>query len=244
MRRRGGEAVAEAAHDFRPFSPLHGVTVAVCALAIVAICVAGLRVRGTTRERTLRRALGVFGLAFWVVHQVYWLLPANFVWSRSLPLHICDVAGLLAPLAMLTSVRVLRTMTYFWGLALSIQGFITPVITEGPGTFIFWAFWIAHAINVGYAIFDFVAGGFVVRGRDLLIAIGISWGYCAFLFALNIPTGWNYGYVGDVQTSQPTLADAMGPWPLRALLVALAGTAGLVLAWLPWGVRVRLSRER
>jgi len=49
----------------------------------------------------------------------------------------------------------------------------------------------------------------------------------------------NYGYFGRETPARPTLVDALGPWPLRVLLMVVLGAVAMTLFQLPWVVRRR-----
>jgi uncharacterized membrane protein YwaF len=57
-----------------------------------------------------------------------------------LPLHICGLNGVIAPLALLTLNRWLRATLYFWAFGLTSQAFIQPNLTTGPAVPVFWCF--------------------------------------------------------------------------------------------------------
>ncbi len=97
----------------------------------------------------------------------------QYTFAQSLPLQVCDLAGLVGPMALLTRKQWLRAILYFWGLGLSIQGFIQPVLKDkGLGDVEFWLFWANHTMIVGTAVYDLVALGFRPKTRDFLIAVG------------------------------------------------------------------------
>lgn len=113
---------------------------------------------------------------------------------------------------------------------------MTPVLTEGPAMVIFWFFWVSHLTIVGGAIYDVVAGGYRPTATMLRFSLGVSLAYLVGTFVLNVATGWNYGYTGRSTAAQPTAVDFFGPWPWRVVVLALVGSAGFVLAWLPWWI--------
>jgi len=229
---------------FQPFTPMHALCVAVCAAVIVVVCTVGRRARGTPREPSLRRSLGWIALLYFFGVQGLWLSPRHFELDSSLPLHVCDLATLAAALAFLTDKRFVRTLLYFWGIALSTQGFVTPILTEGPRSPFFWTFWASHTINVGYAVFDLVASDYRPHRRDLVTAIAVTGAYFLFTAGLNAITGWNYAYTGPAQPYQPTLVDVLGPYPWRLVPIALIGAGAFVLVWLPWAIVARGARRR
>lgn len=227
--------------EFHAYSTTHIVTLACFAGLTALICLIGLRAHALGLEHRFRSLLGWFALVFFVVHQVYWCMPGRLDPNDSLPLHVCDINGLVAPLALLTRRRWLRTMLYFWGIGLSLQGLVQPVNTvTGPATSRFWFFFISHAIIVGYAFYDVIAGRFRPTWRDLALILLISLTYFAIIIPLDVWQGWNYGYLGK-QDDQPPFIKMLGPWPGRLVILFAIGAAAFVALWAPFAVRARLN---
>ncbi|GAB5495370.1 MAG: hypothetical protein Phyf2KO_04500 [Phycisphaerales bacterium] len=183
----------------------------------------------------MRFGAGIAVLVFQIVHNVYWLSlrQDGFSLEESLPLHFCDITGLIAAAALLFPDRRLITLLYFWGVGLSSTAFAIPVIVEGPAFLVFWTFWASHLIIVGGGIFFVLAEGFQPRFRDLLFSLCVTTAYVFFLLALNLAIGTNYGYVG--RESPPTAF--LGAWPVPRLPLLLLGGALLqTAAWVPFGI--------
>lgn len=217
--------------EFRPFTLQHAVVAGVCIGGMVLLAWVGRRWRGTARERALGAAMGWLGLIAWVVQQALWMLPGHFDVRESLPLHICDLAGVLAPIALLRPARLLRAILFFWALGLSTQGFFTPVLTEGMAHFKFWAFWGGHTIVVGYAVYDAAARGFRPTWRECWQMAALTAAYIGAMVAINIALSSNYAYVGDTSPENPTIVDALGPWPARVPLIMGLGMVACLGAW-------------
>lgn len=139
--------------------------------------------------------------------------------------------------------RFLVGILYFWGIGLSLQGIITPDLGMGPLTVIFWIFWLHHTAIVGAAVYMLVVHRFRPRRKDLYWSVVAGLAYLVVVFPIDAVFGFNYGYLGPRNPSQPTLIDVLGPWPWRVGL--MAGLAGVVmgLLLLPWEV-VRWWRRR
>jgi hypothetical integral membrane protein (TIGR02206 family) len=174
---------------------------------------------------------------------VYWLLPANFRLDQGLPLHLCDLAAWVAPLALWTQRRWLRALLYFWGIGLSTQAFFTPVLEEGYGDIRYWLFFVGHTQIVGSAIYDAAVLGFRPRLRDMLTASLVTLAWIAAITPLNVAFDLNYGYVGNQPTDKPTLIDALGAWPLRVLWLILLGQLAFLLIYIPWPLAQRFARR-
>jgi hypothetical integral membrane protein (TIGR02206 family) len=220
---------------FAPFGTVHLLVVCGASLLIAAIALIGRRLKYEPDERRLRRALAIFALAYWVVYNTWWNWGGLDL-RTGLPLQSCDISGLVAPFALFTLNRWLRATLYFWAFAFATQAFIQPTLTDGPAHVVFWAFWIAHTIILGCAVYDIAVLGFRPDWRDFARAAIVAIGWAAVVLPVDLALGANYGYIGNppAGTPIPPLVEAFGPWPQRLIfIVALAGLAFL-LALLPW----------
>lgn len=229
----------DALSEFRSFTPHHAAVLATFAVLVSSAIIARRRCASHAYDahdsaQRLDRTLGWLLVAGAVTVSAWWLWPSNFEWHRSLPLHVCDLAAIAAPIALLTRSRTARTLLYFWGLGLSSQGLITPVLRLGPAHGEYWMFWINHFAIVGAAIYDVAARGYRPGWRDWRTAVALGGVYVLLVFTLNAATGWNYGYVGPSKPEAPTIVDALGPWPLRVVWIVAIATAVTALITLPW----------
>ena len=219
---------------FEPLSVMHLVVVVVLAFATWAV-VRGSR--GLSRRSLDRRRfwIGLVALGVFLANQVYWMGFRSGS-GESLPLHLCDVAGLIAALAFLIPTRALRALLYYWGLGLSTLAFVIPVTRAGPNSPEFWLFWISHWAIVGGAIYLVTADGFRPAWRDLWFATA-AMVVCGFLtMLLNIAWGTNYMYTGD--HPMPTPGELELAWPVpRVPILGVAAFALMLAAHLPWAMR-------
>ncbi len=223
-------------NHFASFTVFHAVTVLGCALLALGALRMGLIWRGTERERRMRHIWGWSIVGVKTIETIYWSWPGIFVASESIPIQLCDLAALAAAIAMLTQWRLSRTLLYFWGIGLSTQAFATPTVEFGLAHPRYWFFWVTHLMIVGSAVYDIVVLGYRPKARDLLAALACTLGYAAFVTAINLPTGWNYGYIGNTRPERPTIIDRLGPWPDRVLIIGGIVTAMFSAMWLIWCV--------
>lgn len=219
---------------FENFSGLHLGTVLGFTLGWSLISAIGIRLRGSPAQARWRRLLGAWLLACWVFANGAQLLPGRFDVASVLPLHPCDIASLVAALAILRPGRVASALLYFWGLGFSVQAILTPELSQGPAHLAFWTFWLPHANLSGAAIYALVVDRYRPGWGEARLAFAIALGYLALILPFDLLTGFNYGYVGPAMPLQPTLMDFLGPWPWRiGSLVALTAAGFALLAW-PW----------
>ncbi|MFM9957565.1 MAG: TIGR02206 family membrane protein [Phycisphaerales bacterium] len=222
----------------------HLLALGVWAVITFTCVVAARRWRGTNRAEHLRRGLGWFGALAWLTSCGFYLMPERLDLSRSLPLQLCDVAGLLAPVAVLSGRRWARVLLHFWGFGLCTQFFASPV--HEPGSAAFVVGWMLHGSIVGLAVFDCAGLGFrpPLGWRDARFAVLAGAAYIAVMFAFNIATGFNYGYVGASKPGAATIVDSLGDWPLRVVWIVLIGSAAVVAVYVVGlGARLLMGRD-
>jgi hypothetical integral membrane protein (TIGR02206 family) len=229
---------------FRPFSWMHAATLAALLGVTLAAVVLRRRRHHEAPPAWGETAFAVLILALWVGVTGWRLLPGHFDPRYSFPLQLCNLTSLAVPLVLLTSWRPLRAVLYFWGLALSSQGIVTPDLKEGPGRPGFWVFWIFHGTIIGTALYDLVARRFRPTWKDFRYAYAAAWAYLIVALALDLAFGWNYGYVGRSRPDQPSIIDVLGPWPQRLVPIILLVSVAMLILLIPWEVGRSLERRR
>jgi hypothetical integral membrane protein (TIGR02206 family) len=238
----GGRRAGASMDVFVPFSGLHALALAVCAPLIAAPTMLGRALRRDRQaaEPALRRALAAAAVFYWLAYNIWWNRHGLDL-RTGLPLHICDLNGLIAPFALLTGRRWARATLYFWTSALTLQAFIQPALTAGPASLVFWAFWTAHTIIAACAVYDISVLGFRPGWRDLGHALAVSTVYAALIVPLDVALGANYGFLGNPAAASevPPLIDALGPWPQRAIMLVALVIFGFLAVLTPWLIAVR-----
>ena len=219
---------------FVPYGALHLVAVAVCAVAIAAPALVGRGLKPGA-ELNLRHALAALAVVYWLAYNIWWNWNGLDL-RTGLPLQVCDVNGLIAPLALLTQWRWARATLYFWTAALTLQAFIQPALTLGPASLVFWAFWTAHTLIAACAVYDIAVLGFRPNWNDLRRALITSAAYVAIVAPVNALTGGDYGFIGNPapDIAVPPFVLMLGPWPQRAIILLALGAIGFVVVLLPW----------
>ena len=238
--------------EFHSFTMDHAIALAWTIGLVIAACFLGRRWRrdgtpeGAERERQLCAAWGGFIICYNCWYLFYWFSPEHFDVRQSLPCQMCDIAALLAPLLFLTRWRTVRTLMYFWGLGLSTQAFISPILKQGIGVDRYWLFWIGHLAIVGSAVYDLVVRRYRPTFRDFLSVVAITLVWYGSMGALNMALGGgaNYGYNGDTTPDRPTIIDHLGPWPYRAILLVPIVIVLFAAMWGVWPLTERMRTGR
>ncbi len=225
---------------FHPFSREHFVTVAIGALVVAALLVAGKR---GGRARTLSTVLLAFAnLASYPLSQAAWLsLGKPMELDNILPLHLCDIAAITAGFALLTKRPLLCSLTYFWGLAATFQALLTPAITMGFPEWPFIMFFVQHFAIVATALYLPIVEGWRPQQpfwKSPLEVYGWSVIYLIFALGVNSLLKTNFGFASR-PPDNPSLIDHLGPWPWYLFAMqAIAVTLFLLLA-LPFARKPR-----
>lgn len=231
-----------AVRRFVPFGLSHGVVVVVLVAVAAVLVVAGRRCRGSPSERRLSQALALVFAGFLVPVWLHWLLSGPGGIKYSLPLQLCDLASMTAVWALWSYSSTAFALTYFWGLTLTSQAFVSPELT-GPDfpSLQFLSFFGMHSLVLWAAIYLTWGVGLRPDWRCYRVAVLVTIGWAVVMFVFDRLAGTNYGFL----TTKPvvrSLLDALGPWPWYLLSELVLGAAAWALITWPW-VRQRTPRR-
>lgn len=210
--------------------PVLSATYVVTLLA-TAGCSAGLIVVGRRWPgKVSRRAEQLLALVL-VAVSAAWIVTtttgAPWSWGSSLPLPLCDLATLVAAAALWWRRSILVELTYFWGLAGTLQALLTPDVQVGFPSLVFVEYVVAHAGIVAAALF-LVAGEQVApRPGSPRRVYAITLAYTAFVGVVDAVTGGDYMFLRHPPAAA-TMLSVLGPWPWY--LVSAAAVAAVLLA--------------
>ena len=214
-----------------------------CALAAIALATAALVVAGRRRPGAWLRWFAIVLLVDEVSWWVYLLAGGvpGLELRYSLPLQLCDVAIFIAAAALWTRKQLLIEITYFWGLAGTIQALLTPDLPQHFPSYPYWQYYIAHGGVVAAALILVVGLRRHPRRWAVIRVAALTIAFAALIGAVDFATGANYMYLRDKPPTTTPL-DAMGPWPVYVLVAALVGIVLFAILDAPFRVRRLLSR--
>ncbi len=223
-----------AARQFEAFGRSHGVVVVLLAVVVGALVIVGRRYRGTPLERRLSRGLAVVFAVFLIPVEAYYLLPWQWGIKYSLPLQLCDLAAVAAIWALWSCSPTAFALTYFWGLTLTSQAFISPELT-GPDfpSLEFISFFGIHSLVVCAAIYLTWGVGLRPDWRSYRVAVLVTIGWGLVMFAFNQLEGTNYGFLNSKPLAA-SLLDVLGPWPWYLVSELVIGAGAWAMITWPW----------
>jgi hypothetical integral membrane protein (TIGR02206 family) len=223
-------------HTFHPFTQEHFIVLGVGLVVTGMFLLAGKR--GGWSERIAAAVLAFLCLSAYPFSQAAWMMadvPKSI--DNIVPLHMCDIAAMTAGFALITQRPLLCMVTYFWGLAATIQALLTPAITMGFPSLPFVMFFVHHFSVVIAALYLPIVTGWRPKlplWKSPLEIFGISVIYLFFILTVNHFTGSNFAFVSH-PPENPSLIDHLGPWPwyiFSLLGIALVLYFALVIPFL------------
>jgi hypothetical integral membrane protein (TIGR02206 family) len=197
-------------------------SVAIVAALCVGLCVLAIRRPGPWTEVVVR-VVGVCLAADAVSYTVAEIRQGTWSAATSLPLALCNVAVLVAAVACWWHVPLLVELTWFWGLAGTLQGLVTPDLGVGFPHLVFVEYVTGHAGIVVAALFLVVGMRRWPRPGAVRRVLLISVAWTAVVGATDALAGGNYMFLRR-RPGEWTLLSVLGPWPWYLL-----GATGVAL---------------
>jgi hypothetical integral membrane protein (TIGR02206 family) len=216
---------------FRIYGPSHWAAIAVFVVGAAVLVWRGRR-QSAAQSRRLGRWLGaVTGLIYGAMLIYLWTPPTL---DRSVPLRLTDLATVVAAYALVTQRHWAYALTYYWGLTLSAQALISPVLKSPDFPhYEYLTFWSTHLLVVWAAIYLTWGRGTRPTWRSYRFVVAVTAVWAVVTLAFNRLAGTNYGFL-NAKPATPSLLDALGPWPVYVLTATvLIVIVWAVMTW-PW----------
>jgi hypothetical integral membrane protein (TIGR02206 family) len=211
----------------------YGTSVVVAAVACAALCAAG------RRGRPAGRVLGLVLLAVatsWVVQSA---VQGPWTAAGSLPLPLCDAALVVAGVACWWPHPLLVELTWFWGMAGTLQAVITPDLGVAFPHLLFFEYVVGHLGIVAAALYLVTGLRIAPRRGAVARTFAITLAYTALVGVADAATGGNYMFLRSRPATWSILS-VLGPWPWYIPGAAAVALVLLVLLDLPFRARARM----
>ncbi len=190
---------------------IYWASVLLVAAICAAVCTAARRRPGPWTV-TVARVLALILFADACSYTIGLIVAGTWSARYSLPLQLCDMAVIVAAAACWWRIPVLVELTYFWGLAGTLQGVLTPDLSIGFPHVVFWQYVVGHLAIVLAALFLVIGMRILPRRYAVLRVFAITLGYTAVVGLVDLVTGANYMFL-RAPPSEWTLLRLLGPWP-------------------------------
>lgn len=219
---------------FHPFTAAHYITLAI-GFSVTAALILFAR-RSEKSQRIVTAILVFLNLSAYPLALWSWGDHPRSL-DNILPLHLCDLSAFVAGFALFSRTPFLLTLTYFWGLAATLQALITPAITVGPPALPYIHFFIQHFAIVAAALYvPLVLNWRPERPwwKSPLKVFGVSILYHGFALLVNTFLKTNFAFASR-PPDNPSLIDHLGPWPFYLFAMQAIALCLYLLLSLPFG---------
>jgi hypothetical integral membrane protein (TIGR02206 family) len=208
---------------------------------VVPAIFASLRQRRPQSDALIRHLFAGILIGTWIAWYALfiarnWLGPGN-----ELPMNLCDWASIALIFALLRPNQKAYELAYFWALAGTMQGLVTPDVNFGFPEPQFVVFMLGHAAIIASVVY--LTFGTKMRPVAASIPRVAGWTlvYAAAAGLIDWALGTNYGFF-RAKPGHATLFDFMPDWPWYIPEVVALGIAAIFVLYTPWFVIDRLRR--
>jgi hypothetical integral membrane protein (TIGR02206 family) len=193
----------------------------------VTACVTARRHPGAIAT-AIGRCIAVVLAADAIVFVTRPVLSGDWTAQSSLPLDLCDVALVIAAITTWQPKwRLGVELTYFWGMAGTLQAVVTPDLTTPFPDVEFFVFVVGHVGIVLAAIYLVVGLRLEPRRGAVVRVFALTAAYTGIVALVDWALGANYMYLARTP-GEPSLLSVLGPWPWYVL--GAAGVAVILFA--------------
>ena len=183
-----------------------------------------------------RYSLAVLLLGGWASWYVLFWMRGWLGIGNELPLNLCDWAAIALIVALIRPSQIAYELGYFWGLAGTLHGLVTPpLLRDFPDPqFIF--FFINHGGIIASLLYLTIADGWRPWPKSLPRVIAATLGYAAVAGFVDWQLGVNYGLL-RAKPDNFSILDFLSPWPVYIPELVLIGILSVGLYYAPfWGL--------
>jgi hypothetical integral membrane protein (TIGR02206 family) len=226
---------------FRLFSGEHLMTIAIILVLVILLFIFREEIKKEEKKSFFRFSLAFLLLVFDASYHI-WLVSKN-AWSlkTALPLHLSDLAVILAIVMLLTGSLRLFQFMYFAGLGSSIQAVMTPDLGRFSFPhFRYIEFFVSHGGVVLACLFMVLVCHYRPTIRSMWVTVLIVNLYAICVFFLNKWLMANYLYIMK-KPGNASLLDFLGSWPWYLISLEITMIVSFYLLYSPFWLKRKME---
>ncbi|HYF37267.1 MAG TPA: TIGR02206 family membrane protein [Prosthecobacter sp.] len=225
---------------FQTFGTSHLVTLGACVAVLVTLGI--LRRLKVGAAIWLERTLGTVLFTLWPLATLAHWRAGTLDWENGLPLHFCDLAGIAGGLALWTRKQLPCEIVYFFGLAGTLQGLLTPNLEVDFPDGRFLVFFLLHGGVVVTALHVVTAMKHAPRPGAVWRMMALTLGYAVLVTPFNLALGTNFGFLVK-KPARDSLMNHLGAWPWYIGSLILLALVFYTILYLPFLIRRRFRPQ-
>jgi hypothetical integral membrane protein (TIGR02206 family) len=194
-------------------------------------------------DRAVRFGFAVALIGTWIGWYVLFIARGWLTMGNVLPMNLCDWATIAVLAACFTHNRKAYELAYFWSLAGTMQGLVTPDVNFAFPEPQFIVFMLGHALIIAAVIYLTFGSGL----RPVPASIPRTAVWTLVYAAAAASTDWllnvNYGFF-RAKPGHATAFDFLSPWPTYIPEMIAIGIAAIFVLYAPWWIADLFGRRR
>ncbi|MEI9888676.1 MAG: TIGR02206 family membrane protein [Rhizomicrobium sp.] len=226
------------------FGPQHLIVIALT-FAVPGVLAPAARLAKAPLDAAIRFAFAGLLIGTWIAWYVLfaqrgWLGPGN-----EFPMNLCDWATVALIATLIRPNQKAFELAYFWALAGTTQGLVTPDVNFAFPEAQFTVFLLGHGGIIAAVLYLIFGTGLRPLPASLWRVTLWTFAYAAAAGLTDWLLGTNYGFF-RAKPGHATFYDLLPDWPYYIPVTILLGIACIFLLYAPWFVldRVRARRSR
>ena len=179
------------------------------------------------KRRILMIAIGFSILLIEVLQQFYYLHFDLWAIERSIPLHLCGIAIIVAGIVMFKPNQNGFEFLALMGSPGALHAILTPQFNHGNLPFLVFKYYFGHAAIIFVPLYLAIAEGYRIRESSWINVFFMCQGILLFVGLSNVVLGSNYMYLVE----KPLVENPMiiGEWPWYILGFEIMGLIHILL---------------
>ena len=223
------------------FGPQHLAVIGLT-LGVPLLLGAAARRGGPRVDRAIRWSFSALLIGTWIGWYVLFAARHWLGLGNEFPMNLCDWATIALIVTLVAPNPRAFELAYFWALAATTQGLVTPDVTYAFPEAQFIVFLLGHGAIVAAVIYLMFGSGMRPVPASLPRVAAWSLGYAGAASLTDWLLGVNYGFF-RAKPGHATFYDLLPAWPGYIPVTFLIGIAAIVVLYAPWYVADR-RRER
>ena len=230
-------------HRFVLFGPAHLTALALAFVVPVGLAAVTRPLGSKAVERSLCLSLAALLAVNWALWMALLYEHGWLTLGSELPLDLCDWATIATIVTLVRPNQRSYELAYFWALAGTLQGMMTPDVVYDFPDWQFVLFFVFHSGIIASVLY--LTFGIGLRPVPASIPRVVLWSlvYAAVAGLADWRLGTNYGFL----RAKPPFAsvfDLMPAWPWYIPVLVALGLASTLVYYAPWFVLDLVRGER
>jgi hypothetical integral membrane protein (TIGR02206 family) len=214
-------------------SELHHFILGITFFSTLVLIFLGRKFSGQKVQKWIGYFLATVLILNYLTYIIYRIQSGFWELRYDLPMEFCNWSMIVTAIALLNQNRLIAELSYFWVMAGSINGVISPDLQVSFPHIYFFIFFIAHSGLVLASLYIVFGLKLYPRQGAVIRAVLYSQIYFLTAFLINYFLGGNYGYT-MAKPNAASLLDHFGPWPYYLFVLQALGVFVFSLLYLPF----------